>query len=98
MTPEEQLKKVIREEFDRIFSSSDDCTLRQWFVDLEKGIGINERIFKFDDPVQSSILNLEKNMLFTACWDKQIRALMLFDFGGNKICSQGQVYLFSWNI
>ena len=39
------------QEFDRIFSSSDDCTLRQWFVDLEKGIGINERVFKFDDPV-----------------------------------------------
>ena len=58
------------ESYEKIFSASDDCTLRQWCVDLEKGIGINERIFKFDDPVLTSKIHLEKNMLFTSCWDK----------------------------
>ena len=60
----------ISEQIDKIFSCSDDCTLRQWTVDLEKGIGINERVFRFDDPVLTSKLCLGKNMLFTSCWDK----------------------------
>ena len=67
----------IQEGYERIFSSSDDCTLRQWTVDHEKRIGVNDRIFRFDDPVLTSKLCLEKNMLFTSCWDKQIRALMI---------------------
>ena len=46
-------------------------------MDLEKGCGINERIFKFDDPVLTSKIHLDKNMLFTGCWDKQIRAITL---------------------
>jgi len=65
------------EGFEKIYSSSNDCTLRQWSIDLEKGLGFNERIFKFDDPVLCSKIHLDKNMLFTGCWDKQIRAIML---------------------
>ena len=46
-------------------------------MDFEKGLGINDRIFKFDDPVLISKIHEEKNMLFTSCWDKQIRAILL---------------------
>ena len=65
------------ENYDKIFSCSDDCTLRQWSVDVERGLGINERVFKFDDPVLTSKIHLDKNMLFTGAWDKQVRAIVL---------------------
>ena len=60
----------ISDKIEHIYSCSDDCTLRQWTVDHEKQIGVNERVFKFADPVLTSKLCLEKNMLFTSRWDK----------------------------
>ena len=56
--------------YDKIFSSSDDCTLRQWVIDFERGLSINERVFKFDDPVLTTKIHLEKQMIFTSSWDK----------------------------
>lgn len=61
-------------QYNRIFSASDDCTLRQW--SLEE-IGVCERIFKFPDPVSSCQVYAEKGMLFVGSWDKMVRAIIL---------------------
>lgn len=58
-----------------VFSSSNDCTVRQWNAETESGYC--ERIFKFADPVSTSQLCLEKDLLLTGSWDKQVRALNL---------------------
>ena len=60
------------EEYGKLFSCSNDCTLRQWSLEHH---GMCERIFKFNDPVYTCILHAEKNMIFTGCWDRQIRAI-----------------------
>ena len=69
-----QLKTSL--EVNRMFSCSDDQTLRQWSLDQ---IGVCERIFKFPDPVTCCIVNnhMETTMLFTGCQDKMIRAMIL---------------------
>jgi len=58
---------------DKLFSSSNDCTVRQWAADQ----GACERIFKFNDPIFVSRICLEKGLLYTASWDKQVRAIQL---------------------
>lgn len=58
---------------DTLFSSSNDCTVRQWAVEE----GACERVFKFSDPINISRVCLEKGLLFTGSWDKQVRAITL---------------------
>ena len=57
----------------RVFSCSNDCTLREWSI---QQIGICTRVFKFQDPINVCKLHMEKGMLFTGCWDRQIRAII----------------------
>jgi len=59
-----------------LFSASNDCTIRQWSLTTT----LTERVYKFSDPMYSITYYAEKNLLFTSCWDKQIRALN-FDTG-----------------
>ena len=51
----------------RVFSCSNDCTLRQWSIE---SLGVCERIFKFQDPVYTCKMHLEKGMLFAGSWDR----------------------------
>lgn len=65
------------EHIGRVFSCSNDCTLREWSIEQ---LGICERIFKFQDPVNVCKMHLDKNMIFAGCWDRQIRAIV-YDTG-----------------
>lgn len=56
----------------KVFSSSNDCTLRQWSMEQH---GMCERIFKFADPVMCIKMDVRKNLIFAGCWDRQIRAI-----------------------
>jgi WD40 repeat protein len=58
---------------DFLWSSSNDCTVRQW--DITTGQCVN--IFKFADPVSVSRLQPEDDFLFTASWDKVVRVIDL---------------------
>lgn len=60
------------EGLNKLFSCSNDCTLRQWSLENH---GQCERIFKFADPVYTCKMHFEKNMIFTGSWDRQIRAI-----------------------
>ena len=54
------------EELGKLFSCSNDCTLRQWSLE---NLGICERIFKFQDPVNVCKMHVDKGILFAGCWD-----------------------------
>jgi len=56
-----------------IISVSNDCTMRQWALHTS----LCERMFKFHDPLYYVMWYPVKNLLFTSCWDKQIRAIDL---------------------
>lgn len=56
-----------------LFSSAQDCTVRQWNVDKETCC----RIFKFADPCSFATVHTQHNLLFTGSWDKQVRAIDL---------------------
>ena len=56
-----------------LFSSAQDCTVRQWNVDKNQVV----RIYKFADPCTFSTVHTEHNLLFTGSWDKQVRAIDL---------------------
>jgi len=58
---------------DFIYSSSNDCTVRQW--DVITGQCVN--IYKFADPVSVSRLQPENDFLYTASWDKVVRVIDL---------------------
>jgi len=58
---------------DYLYSSSNDCTVRQW--DVMTGQCVN--IFKFADPVSVSRLQPNNELLFTASWDKVVRVVDL---------------------
>ena len=60
------------EALEKLFSSSNDCTLRQWAIEP---LGVCERIFKFQDPVNVCKIHLDKGMIFAGCWDRQVRAI-----------------------
>ncbi len=59
----------------KVFSCSNDCTLRQWSIETKESYGICEKIFKFTDPTLCVKMHMEKSMLFVGCWDRQVRAL-----------------------
>lgn len=61
-------------EYQRVFSCSDDCTLRQWSLE---SVGVCEKIFKFPDPVTCCVVSQERGMLFAGSWDKMVRAILL---------------------
>ena len=65
------------EDLGKLFSCSNDCTLRQWSLE---NLGICERIFKFNDPVNVCKMHVEKGIMFAGCWDNQIRAI-IYDSG-----------------
>jgi WD40 repeat protein len=69
-----QLKASV--EVNKLFSCSDDCTLRQWSLD---NIGVCDRVFKFPDPVTCCLVSsgIEPQMLFVGSWDKMVRAIIL---------------------
>lgn len=56
-----------------LFSSSDDCTVRQWNIASENCV----RIYKFADPMYCSVVHPDMNLLFTGSWDKIVRAIDL---------------------
>lgn len=62
---------MVAAESGKLLSASNDCTIRQWSL----ATTLSERIYKFNDPMYCITLYPEKNLLFTSCWDKQIRAL-----------------------
>lgn len=66
-------------ENDYIFSSSNDCTVRQWNIKT----GGCDTVFKFADPVSVIQVRTDINMMFTASWDKMVR---IVDLKENKIC------------
>jgi len=61
------------EQEDFVFSSANDCTVRQWDIHT----GICENVFKFADPISVTKLKPEFNFMFTASWDKMIRVIDL---------------------
>ena len=60
------------EEIGKVFSCSNDCTLRQWPIN---NLGVCERIFKFQDPTNVCKFHLDKEMIFVGSWDHMIRAI-----------------------
>ena len=68
-----RINTLIWTEKETIFSTSNDCTIRQW---SEKS-GICLSIFKFADPISCAIFSSINNILYTASWDKSIRCLDL---------------------
>ena len=60
------------EELTKLFSCSNDCTLRQWSMD---NLGVCERIFKFQDPTNVCKFHHDKQMIFVGCWDRMVRAI-----------------------
>lgn len=65
-------------EQDLIFSSANDCTVRQWNATT----GASLAIFKFADPISVAHISYSNNMMFTASWDKMVR---IVDLEGNKV-------------
>lgn len=63
---------------DRIFSASNDCTVRSWNISS----GICENIYKFTDPIASISVSLTSNVMYTASWDKMVRVV---DLEANKV-------------
>ena len=61
-----------------IFSSSNDCTIRQWNI----ATGACNSIYKFADPVSVVRISQAHNMMFTASWDKMVR---IVDLEANKV-------------
>ena len=61
-----------------IFSSSNDCTVRQWNVKT----GMCDSVFKFADPISVVQISYSLNMMFTASWDKMVR---IIDLEANKV-------------
>lgn len=57
-----------------LFSSSQDCTVRQWDIKDNHNC---VRIFKMQDPCNFTCVHKEHNLLFTASWDKIVRAIDL---------------------
>jgi len=60
-------------EVNRLFSASNDCTVRQWNIEKDECM----RIYKFADPCSYSLVHEAHNLLFTGSWDKQVRAIDL---------------------
>jgi len=58
---------------DKIFSCSNDCTVRMW----NSSTGVCENIFKFGDPVSDIAISITHNMMYTASWDKMVRVIDL---------------------
>lgn len=63
---------------DRIFSASNDWTVRSWCISS----GTCENIYKFTDPISSIAVSLTNNIMYTASWDKMVRVI---DLEANKV-------------
>lgn len=69
---------VCSTEGNRIFSGSNDCTVRAW----DTSNGSCESIYKFTDPISSIAISLTNNIMYTASWDKMVR---IVDLEANKV-------------
>lgn len=68
-----RINKLVWTDKEMIFSTSNDCTIRQW----SEKTGFCFGIFKFSDPICSCIFSPTNNILYSASWDKSIRCLDL---------------------
>lgn len=59
----------------RLFSCSNDCTIRQW----DTLSGICDLIYHFENPIYCALYDKTRNMLFSGGWDRQLRAIDLKD-------------------
>ena len=69
---------IVATDSEKIFSASNDCTIRTWSVSM----GTWENIYKFTDPISSIAVSLTMNMMYTASWDKMVRVV---DLEANKV-------------
>ena len=69
---------IITTDNERIFSASNDCTVRSWSISS----GVCENIYKFIDPISSIAISLTSNIMYTASWDKMVRVI---DLEANKV-------------
>ncbi|CAI2372944.1 unnamed protein product [Moneuplotes crassus] len=69
---------IVATDESRIFSSSNDCTIRSWNISS----GVCESIYKFTDPISSIAVSLTMNIMYSASWDKMIRVV---DLEANKV-------------
>lgn len=66
-----RINSIVATDSERIFSASNDCTIRSWSVST----GVCETIYKFTDPISSIAISLTMNIMYTASWDKMIRVV-----------------------
>jgi WD40 repeat protein len=70
----------------RLFSCSNDCTIRSWNTHK----GYCDMVYQFSDPIYCALYDNSREMLFTGGWDRQLRAIDLKDnvvdqsFGASK--------------
>lgn len=69
---------IVATDGERIFSASNDCTIRSWNVTS----GMCENVYKFADPISSIAVSLTTNIMYTASWDKMVRVV---DLEANKV-------------
>ena len=56
-----------------LVTCSYDCTVRFWSVES----GNAERVFKFSDPIMTTLVDPTRDFLFTGSWDKSVKAIDL---------------------
>jgi WD40 repeat protein len=66
-----RINSIIATDSERIFSASNDCTIRSWSV----ATGVCETVYKFTDPISSIAISLTNNVMYTASWDKMVRVV-----------------------
>lgn len=56
-----------------LVSCSYDCTVRFWSIET----GDAQRVFKFSDPIMTTLVDPTRDFLFTGSWDKSVKAIDL---------------------